>query len=55
MEATALGNVLLQAIASGRVAGGAQARELVRRSFEPKRYEPLLSDGWAEAAVLVRS
>jgi len=55
VEATALGNVLLQAIAAGRVAGGAQAREIVRRSFEPKRYEPRLGDGWAEAAGLLRA
>jgi rhamnulokinase len=54
VEATALGNVLLQAIAAGRVADGAQARELVRRSFEPKRYEPQTDGRWAEAAGLVR-
>ena len=50
VEATALGNVLLQAMAMGRVADGAQAREIVRRSFEPKRYEPRAGGGWDEAA-----
>jgi rhamnulokinase len=40
VEATSLGNVLLQAMAMGRVADGSQAREIVRRSFEPRKYEP---------------
>lgn len=54
VEATAAGNVLLQAVAAGRIAGRAEAREVVRRSFEPKRCEPS-PDGaaWAEAAARV--
>jgi len=40
VEATALGNLLVQAIASGEVASLAEARRLVRESFRPRRYEP---------------
>ncbi|MEZ5362597.1 MAG: rhamnulokinase family protein [Bryobacterales bacterium] len=54
VEATALGNVLVQAVGMGRVADGAQVREIVRRSFEPKRYEPRGGRGWDEAAGRLR-
>ena len=40
VEATAIGNVLLQLIASGRVGGLEQGREVVRRSFRPVRFDP---------------
>ncbi len=50
VEATAVGNVLLQAEAAGRISGKDELREVVRRSFEPKRYEPRSSDAWADAA-----
>lgn len=39
-EATAIGNLMMQAIASGEVANLSQAREIVSASFELKRYEP---------------
>ncbi len=52
VEATAIGNVLVQAIAAGRIANHAEAREVVRRSFEPVRYEPTASgNDWAAAAA----
>ena len=51
IEATALGNVLAQAIAMGRIADFGQAREVVRHSFQPKRYEPRPGGGWDEAAA----
>jgi rhamnulokinase len=41
-EATAIGNVLIQAIGAGELAGLAEAREMVRRSFEVHIYKPLL-------------
>lgn len=50
VEATAVGNVLLQAEAAGRINGKDELREVVRRSFEPKRYEPRSGDAWADAA-----
>ncbi|HYN95786.1 MAG TPA: rhamnulokinase family protein [Pilimelia sp.] len=40
VEATAVGNLLVQAMADGRLAGLAQLREVVRASFAPRRHEP---------------
>jgi rhamnulokinase len=39
-EATAAGNVLVQAIGAGIVSGAGEAREIVRRSFPIQVYEP---------------
>jgi rhamnulokinase len=39
-EATAAGNVLVQAIGAGIVSGVGEAREIVRRSFQIQIYEP---------------
>jgi rhamnulokinase len=50
IEATAIGNCLMQAIASGDVADVGQAREVVRRSFDLVEYHPHQDDRWAEAA-----
>jgi Sugar (pentulose and hexulose) kinases len=46
VEATAIGNIAVQAIASGELSGVAQARECVRRSFEVKEYLPTDRDMW---------
>ncbi len=51
MEATAIGNVLMQAIAAGEIADVAAAREVVRRSFEPVEFQPLASAAWTHAAA----
>ena len=40
VEATAIGNLMLQAIAAGRLASLADARALVARSVEIRRFEP---------------
>ena len=48
-EATVVGNLLVQAIALGEIASLAEAREVVRASFEPKTYEPAPSAEWQEA------
>ena len=50
-EGAITGNVLVQMIATGRLANLAEARELVRASFEPVVYEPDRSaaDAWEEA------
>ena len=40
IEATATGNLLVQAVALGEVGSLAQAREVVRRSFEVQTFEP---------------
>ena len=39
-EATALGNILVQAMALGLVSSPAEMRRIVRESFEPVTYEP---------------
>ena len=40
VEATALGNVLMQALALGQIESLQEGRDLVRRSFEVETYEP---------------
>jgi rhamnulokinase len=49
VEATAAGNLLVQALALGLVGSLAEARELVRRSFPLERYEPRWPERWEEA------
>jgi rhamnulokinase len=48
VEATALGNVLLQMLAVGQVKSLREGRELVRRSFPVETYEPQDTAVWAE-------
>jgi rhamnulokinase len=49
VEATAIGNLLVQAIALGHLADLAEARTLVRRSFQLETYEPRNMAAWDEA------
>ena len=49
VEATALGNVLMQLLALGKVPDLKSARALIRKSFAPKRYTPRAAAGWDEA------
>lgn len=49
VEATALGNILIQAIALGEVADLARARGLVRLNFETTRFKPADSFAWPAA------
>ena len=49
VEATALGNVLMQAIASGEVGTIRDARHVVAESFEVEQYEPRSTGPWDEA------
>ncbi|MCS6859898.1 MAG: FGGY-family carbohydrate kinase, partial [Abditibacteriales bacterium] len=49
VEATAIGNVMVQALALGHVRSHAELREVVRRSFVMQTYEPQPSGGWEEA------
>jgi rhamnulokinase len=49
VEATAIGNLLVQAIAAGDIGSIAEAREVVRASFTLERYEPRESAIWDEA------
>jgi rhamnulokinase len=49
IEATAAGNILVQAMATGAVKSLAEARQIVARSFEVKRYEPKSKAEWDDA------
>jgi len=49
VEATAIGNILMQAIGMKHLSSLADAREVVRASFEPEVYEPNLNSEWDEA------
>jgi rhamnulokinase len=49
VEATATGNVMMQAVAAGDVASIAEAREVIRRSFPVDEYEPRNTAAWDEA------
>ena len=48
IEATASGNILMQAIATGLVKSLAEARQIVRNSFELKEYQPQDTSVWLE-------
>jgi rhamnulokinase len=49
VEATAVGNLVGQAIALGELGSLDDAREVVRASFDPVVYEPSPSAAWPEA------
>lgn len=46
VEATVLGNVLMQAKASGQIRSLEQGRRIIRQSFEIRCYQPRDSAGW---------
>jgi rhamnulokinase len=48
VEATALGNILMQAMATGQVKSLQQARDIVRASSEVKTYKPENAEEWAK-------
>lgn len=50
VEATALGNVLIQAIALGQISSLAEMRQIVRQSFEVVEYRPAHSPEWQAAS-----
>lgn len=49
VEATAAGNVLVQALACGQLDSLTDIRNVVRRSFELTSYQPHTAEGWDEA------
>lgn len=49
VEATAIGNVMLQAVAAGDVADIAEARAVIQRSFAVETYTPQNTSAWDEA------
>ena len=46
VEATALGNVAMQALATGAVASLADARAIIERSFPAERFDPIAPERW---------
>jgi rhamnulokinase len=46
IEATASGNILMQAVATGQIQTLAEARQIVRNSFELKEYQPQDTSDW---------
>jgi len=49
IEATGVGNVVVQMMAAGDLSSLADARQLIADSFEPKRYQPRKTSQWDEA------
>ena len=49
IEATAAGNILVQAMATGQVKDLAHARQIIRNSFPTKTYEPQDRPAWEKA------
>ncbi len=49
IEATAIGNLLVQAVAAGEIGSIVEAREVSRRSFGVAVYEPSAADAWNAA------
>ena len=49
VEATAIGNISMQAIATGEIKDIYEAREIIRSSFDVKVYEPKHNDAWEDA------
>jgi rhamnulokinase len=47
-EATAMGNIIMQAIATGQIESVSQGRDIVRNTIELKEYMPLDSKLWAK-------
>jgi sugar (pentulose or hexulose) kinase len=53
-EATAVGNLLMQLLATGAISSLAEGRALVRRSFATEVYEPQDAAAWDEAYAAFR-
>jgi rhamnulokinase len=47
IEATALGNIAMQMVATGAVSDVAAARRLIEHSFPVDRFEPVAADHWS--------
>jgi rhamnulokinase len=53
-EATAIGNLIVQSMASGQVGSLAEARARIARSVRPRLFEPRASAAWSEARARYR-
>ena len=54
-EATAAGNIMMQKVALGGFESLDKGREMIRESFQTRRFEPAHPDEWAEAFAEFRS
>ncbi len=54
VEATAIGNILVQGMATGDIKSLADARTIVRNSFDVKKYEPSNTQEWESAYARFR-
>ncbi len=54
VEATSVGNILMQLYALGEIASLDEGRALVRRSFTPRTFSPADTDAWADAFARFR-
>jgi sugar (pentulose or hexulose) kinase len=48
VEATAIGNIMMQAVATGDIGSIAEGREIVKQSFDVVTYDPQETDQWEE-------
>ncbi|UCF00406.1 MAG: rhamnulokinase [Planctomycetota bacterium] len=55
IEATAIGNILMQAKATGQIKSLAELREIVRNSFELKEYQPKDKKLWNQQYEKIKS
>jgi rhamnulokinase len=49
VEATALGNVMVQAIAAGQLANTAEGRAAIAASIRQEQFDPTNGSGWDDA------
>jgi rhamnulokinase len=54
VEATAAGNIIVQAIAQGEIGSIAEARAMMRETVKPRRFEPRDAAVWRDAAQRYR-
>jgi rhamnulokinase len=54
VEATAAGNIIVQAMADETIASIADARAMMRETVRPRRFDPRDADAWREAALRYR-
>ena len=53
-EAIAAGNVMMQKVALNGLQSLGEGRDLIRKSFQTRRFEPAHSDDWATAYIRFR-
>jgi sugar (pentulose or hexulose) kinase len=46
VEATAIGNILMQAIAKGKINNLSEGRSIIKNSFSLKEYNPIEKENW---------